>query len=319
MSGHLALVVDRPGAALELGSHDTVTLRHADGRTERIGLRALSSVILHGDVKLSTALLRALAAHNIAFSALSLRARGASSGFAQMPHRHAQTRHAQHLAYADAAQRLELARLSVFAKLSAMAEFARGHTSEGLEAFLRAMTAAAQAPDIAALMGVEGAASSCHFGSLQRLYAARGGFAFNGRSRCPPEDAPNALMSLAYTLAQAQAVQLVLRAGLDVQLGFLHGLQRDRQSLVLDLLEPARAPLDDWVHELLVRRGVLGPDLFAQSERGPTWLTKEGRAVFYPLWFSEGFRVVLPPMRSLLARLLRVLRAHGAPPETHGV
>ena len=88
----------------------------------------------------------------------------------------------------------------------------------------------------------------------------------------------------------------------------MHSLHRDRQSLALDLLEPARAAIDNWVHEILVHRGTITPAMFTTTARGPTWLTKEGRAAFYPLWFRDGYRIVLPPMRSLLAGLLMQLR-----------
>ena len=308
MRGHLALVVDQLGASLEAGSHGTVVLRHADGRCERVGVKALASVILHGDVKLSTGLLRMLAEHQVALTVLSGRGRCGAAGFVHLPHAHAELRHRQHLAYANEAMRIELARAAVAAKLTSMAEFARRHATNSADTVYQASAAAEQAGHLSALMGIEGAASRQHFSLLEQAYAQDGRFPFNGRSRRPPEDAPNALMSLAYSLAQTQAAQLVLRAGLDLQVGFLHGLHRERESLALDLLEPARAAIDGWVHELLVQRSVITASMFTATERGLTWLTKEGRAVFYPLWFQEGQRVVLPPMRSLLACFLTLLR-----------
>lgn len=309
MTGHLALVVDQPGAVLEAGSHDTVVVRHADGRRERVGLRALGSVVLHGDVTVSTGLLRALVSHNVALSVLSGRGRGQSAGFTQVPHRQADLRHRQHCAYADRATRLTLARMVVHSKLNAMAVFAREHAPSDAEALYRAMHAATLAEDNAALMGVEGAATSRHFQVMERAYGKNGPFTFVGRTRRPPADAPNALMSLCYTLAQAQAVQLALRFGLDVQLGFLHGLHRDRQSLALDLIEPARAAMDDWILDVLMRRRALSPKMFSTSGEGGAWLTKKGRGLFYPLWFREGYRVALAPMRSLLASLVSRLRS----------
>lgn len=311
--GHMALVVDGRGAALEAGTHDTVVVVHADGRRERVGMRALGSVVLHGDVRLSTGLLQALAAHGVALAVLPLRGRAQAVGFTQLPHRHAAVRHRQHLAYADAGQRLTLARLVVQAKLEAMDAFAREREPSAAHDFSHALIAALQATDIAALMGVEGASTVRHFERLGRAYAAGGPFSFGTRSRQPPADPPNALMSLAYTLAQSQAAQLALHAGLDVQLGFLHALQRDRQSLALDLLEAGRAALDDWVLQLLARRRAIGPDHFASSAHEPARLTREGRAIFYPLWFSEGYLLALRPMRALLARLLGVLRSSSAP------
>ena len=313
MSGNLALVVDQAGATLELGTHETVVLVHADGRRERLGLRALGSVVLHGDVHLSTGLLQALARHEVALTALTRQGRVPALGFVCLPERHAELRHRQHLAYADADRRMALARQVVVAKLAAMAEFARAHAPDLDPDLYRAMEAVTRAATVAELMGVEGAATVKHFGGLAALYARGGAFRFGGRSRQPPLDAPNALMSLAYTLAQAQAVRLVLHAGLDVQIGFLHGLQRDRESLALDLLEPARAALDEWVHGLLTQGALRDPDLFAQGEDGGVRLTLEGRRLFYPAWFQEGFRVALRPMRRLLAGVLECLRRSRVP------
>lgn len=309
MSGNMALVVDRRGAALELGTHGTLVLRFADGRRERVGLHALGAVVLHGDVQISTGVLQALAAAGAGISVLPLRGKAPAVGFTQLPHRHAALRHWQHLAYADPQARLTLARLVVEAKVRAMASFADNRAPAAGDEWLAALATLHAAPDIAALMGVEGAATQKHFANLRCAYAIDAApFHFDGRTRQPPKDEPNALMSLGYTLAQAQAAQLALHAGLDVQLGFLHGLQRDRQSLALDLLEPARAAVDAWVHALLSTGSVMVPSMFAHLPDGGTRLTAEGRAAFYPRWFAEGHRRVQRPMRDLLARLVASLR-----------
>lgn len=308
MSGNLALVVDQTGATLEIGTHDTVVLIHADGRRERVGMRALGSVVLHGDVKLSTGLLQALAAHGVALTALPTRGRAPAVGFARMPHRHVALRHQQHRIFADPPRRLEVARQVVWAKLEAMAEFARCHTGGDDRDLYQAMQAAAVATDIAELMGVEGAATSKHFTTLEARYLHQATFRFNGRSRQPPRDEANALMSLAYTLAQGQATQLALQAGLDVQIGFLHALHRDRESLALDLIEPARAVIDDWVYVLLTAHKLLKPAMFSHCGDGAVRLTREGRQLFYPAWFREGLHRSLQPMRRLLARVLDRLR-----------
>ena len=307
--GHMALVVDRRGAALEAGTHQTVVVKHADGRRERVGLRALGSVVLHGDVQLSTGLLQSLASHGVALAVLPLRGSTQAVGFTQLPHRQATLRHCQHLAYACPSQRLELARLVVQAKFEGAAAFAAEREPSLPDGYGLALRSALAAPDVATLMGVEGVHAVRHFERLERAYAAGGPFTFSGRSRRPPEDAPNALMSLSYTLAQAQAAQLALHAGLDVQLGFLHGLQRDRQSLALDLLEAARAPIDGWVLQLLARQRLIEPKHFGDSPDGPIRLNQEGRSIFYPLWFSQGHLVAMRPMRRLLARLVNALRS----------
>lgn len=307
MSGHLALVIDRPGATLEKGTHDTLVITHADGRRERVGLRALGSVLLHGDVQLSTGVLQALSVHGIPFTTLPKRGRTPAVGVAHLPHRHVQRRHLQHLAYADPEQRLELARRVVWAKLQSMADSARQHAPQLEDAFYRAMRSAVEARDLAALMGVEGAATVKHFDGLETRYTRSGTFSFNGRSRRPPRDPVNALMSLAYTLAQGQATPLAIKAGFDLQLGFLHALQPDRESLALDLIEPARAVIDDWVHDLLVRQALFKPSQFTTSPQAGVRLDAEGRSAFYAAWYREGQRLAVKPMRRLLANLLEAL------------
>lgn len=309
MSGNLALVVDRAGATLEKGTHDTVVLTHADGQRERVGLRALGSVVLHGDVKLSTGLLQALAAHDVAVTTLPVRGRNAAVGFTQMPHQHVQLRHQQHLAYADTNVRLNLARCVVFAKINSMTATARQHAPELENELYRAMQAAVNATNFSALMGVEGAATVKHFAVLETLYRRSGIFTFNGRSRRPPRDPVNALMSLSYTLAQGHAMLITQQAGLDIQLGFLHSLQRDRESLALDLIEPARAVLDEWIHKVLIHQGLLKPTSFTHSEQEGVRLNSEGRTLFYSAWYSEGHRLALTPMQQLLSNLLEQLRS----------
>lgn len=305
----MALVVDHAGASLEKGTHETVVLTYADGRRERVGLRALGSVVLHGDVKLSSGLLLALAAHNIAFTTIPARGVTPAVELAGMPRCRIDLRHQQHLAYADTDdRRLDLARQVVLAKLAVMAEQAHCRAPEREGDFYRSMQMATKAADLSELMGVEGAATVKHFALLEALFQRTGAFRFEGRSRRPPRDPVNAMMSLSYTLAEGQAAQLALKAGLDVQLGFLHALHHDRESLALDLIEPARPTLDDWIYELLSRRGLLKPGQFTSSEDEGVRLSPEGRAIFYPLWFREGHRLALEPMHRLLASLLKRLR-----------
>ena len=308
MTGNMALVVDQTGATLELGTHGTVVLIQCDGARQRVGIKALGSVILHGDVKLSTRLLQALAAHNVALTVLSSRGQTSALGFTRMPDRRLMPRHQQHLAFACAPRRLELARAVLRAKLEAMAEFARGAAPESADAMYRAMRSASGETTIAGLMGIEGAATVRHFEGLAALYERCGIFRFNGRSRRPPLDEPNALMSLSYTLAGGLAAQLALRAGLDVELGFLHAPHHGLLSLTFDLIEPARAHIDRWVHGLLADQCLLTADMFSRPDGGPVTLTKEGRSLFYPAWYRDGYRAALAPMRSLLAGLLTGLR-----------
>lgn len=298
----MALVVDERGASLEIGNHDVVVVRHADGRCDRVGLRALSSVVLNGDVVLSTGILRALAAYGVALTCAPIRGLTPTAGFSQLPWRMAALRHAQHRVYADPANRLAAARAVVAAKLDSMC----APTDAGAAQPPDYSTQLANCASVSAAMGIEGMATQRYY---ERLSArVTGPYRFAGRVRRPPRDPFNAMMSYAYTLAQAVAAQLAARQGLDLQIGFLHSLHRNRPSLVLDLIEPARAVIDEWLIDVLCRRAEITPERFVDNDADGCKLDKEGRRTFLRLWFAQGQLLALRPVRSLLARLLATLR-----------
>ena len=308
MSG-LALVVDRRGATLEEGNHQTVVVRHADGTRERVGIKALSSVVLNGDVMVSTHLLRMLAQEGVGVVLLPIRGLAQSVGFTRLPHGMTTLRHAQHLIYADARQRLTVARQIVLLKLQSQKELQvrLGCTLRHDPSVIA--DAVNAAPNIAALMGLEGGHAQQHFACIgARLDAA---WRFTRRTRQPPRDPVNALLSLGYTLAQEAVAQMALRHGLDLEVGFLHGIQRTRPSLALDLLEPARAAVEEWVIALIAPDdGQLTPAAFCQNSSDGCRLEKAGRADFYRCWFAQGQARAVLAARPGLATILRALRQH---------
>jgi CRISPR-associated protein Cas1 len=152
-----------------------------------------------------------------------------------------------------------------------------------------------RASDLDTLRGLEGAAAAAYWAAFARALPPL--WSFPGRRRRPAPDPVNALLSLGYTLLIAPASALLHEAGLDPQLGFLHGESRERPALALDLIEAARPLVDAFVRQLLVSRELL-PEHF-HVEAGESRLTVEGRRVFYPRWYAtaEAWRV---PMAALL-------------------
>ena len=303
--GGLALVVDQRGARLEAGNHDTVVLTTPDGRRERVGIRALGAVVLNGDVMISTSTLRKLAAERVAVTLLPVRGLSASVGFTALPERATRLRHAQHLTYANPRMRMMLARTVVIAKLGAQ-DFAASRLGQTFAAG-EAVAAAGRATTIAGLMGVEGAAAAEYFQTLRRVVAPD--FAFCRRSRRPPRDPVNALLSLGYTLAQSAMAQMALRFGLDVYVGFLHGIAHQRQSLALDLLEAVRPVVDAWTLSTLGVDDGFTPADFASNTADGCRLEKEARQRFYRRWFAEVQPDVARAARPLLAQVLVQLRS----------
>ena len=102
-----------------------------------------------------------------------------------------------------------------------------------------------------------------------------------GRSRRPPRDPFNALLSFAYALLHTDVLSTVLLVGLDPATGFLHADRPGRMGLVLDLIEEFRAPIADAVALTLVTRRRAAPDKFGGEAGGGVRMEKEVRGVLY--------------------------------------
>src|SRR5690606_3601176 len=83
------------------------------------------------------------------------------------------------------------------------------------------------------LLGIEGAAARTYFDALGELMPDWAHF--DSRTRQPPTDPANSLLSFLYTVLSGQVVGAVLTAGLDPAAGFLHGDHGRRPSLALDV------------------------------------------------------------------------------------
>jgi CRISPR-associated protein Cas1 len=101
-------------------------------------------------------------------------------------------------------------------------------------------------------------------------------FEMNGRSRRPPRDRMNALLSFLYSMWTNDCRSAIEAAGLDPQIGFLHALRPGRAALALDLVEEFR-PYADRLALSLVNRGQLGDADFEHREGGAVLLQGDAR------------------------------------------
>jgi CRISPR-associated protein Cas1 len=119
------------------------------------------------------------------------------------------------------------------------------------------------------IRGAEGMASQQYFSVFSRLLKQqREAFAFTIRTRRPPRDRINCLLSFLYALVRHDCIAALTSAGLDPFVGFLHVDRPNRPSLALDLMEEFRPWLADRLAITLVNRQQLGPDDFVQREGG---------------------------------------------------
>lgn len=158
------------------------------------------------------------------------------------------------------------------------------------------------------IRGIEGDVARRYFkvmaGHLRR--AAPPPFCFARRSRRPPRDPTNALLSFLYGLLTARAIGALEAVGLDPQLGFLHGARPGRPSLALDLVEEHR-PLWDRFAIRLITRGEIRDEDFVVTAGGAHYLTDDGRGkLFRRLDAHQAELVEHPLLRQEVPRSLLV-------------
>lgn len=126
--------------------------------------------------------------------------------------------------------------------------------------------------------GVEGDAARCYFSVFDVLVRSRDDrMRFRGRSRRPPLDCVNALLSFLYTLLVHDCRSALEAVGLDPAVGFLHRLRPGRPSLALDLMEELRPHLADRLALSLINRGEIVPSDFRTFDNGAVLLQEDGR------------------------------------------
>lgn len=282
------LYVLTQGAYLHL-DHDTVRVEVERETQLRVPLLQLGALVTFGNVMLSPALLGRCAEDGRAVTLLDRNGRfkarvvGPTGGNVLL-------RRAQHAALSDAARTLAVARHFVAGKLQnerqvllrGAREAADPADGAALGAAARAVAegvAAAQwCGDLDMLRGIEGTAARAYFGAFDRLVRDdRPAFAMAGRSRRPPLDRINALLSFCYTLLTTDCVAALEGVGLDPQVGFLHVLRPGRPALALDLVEELRSAVADRLALTLINRRQLTRDDFEERPGGAVSLTERGR------------------------------------------
>jgi CRISPR-associated protein Cas1 len=176
--------------------------------------------------------------------------------------------------------------------------------------------------------GAEGLASQVYFSVFSLLLKQqREAFAFRARTRRPPRDRVNCLLSFLYALVRHDCVAALTAAGLDPFVGFLHADRPNRPSLALDLMEEFRPWLADRLGVTLINRQQLGPGHFREREGGAVEFTEAGRklaiqayqerkreSIAHPL-LDQNLRIAQLPFvqARILARHLRGDLAHYVP------
>ncbi len=135
------------------------------------------------------------------------------------------------------------------------------------------------AQTIQTLRGYEGTSAGRYFECYATFFPKE--IPFESRSRRPPLNPPNAILSYAYTLLTVETEAFLHAIGLDPAIGFFHEPAERRPSLALDIIEPFRAPLADAMALDLLTHGVLNPQTHFEAKNAGVYLNTEGRRRFF--------------------------------------
>ncbi|MBN2690597.1 MAG: type I-C CRISPR-associated endonuclease Cas1 [Burkholderiaceae bacterium] len=221
-------------------------------------------------------------------------------------------RQAQYRAAERANTTLELARACVAGKIknsrSVVQRGARDNTEADADASVQltrsadnlaaSLRAAAEAQTLDVLRGVEGEAARGYFAAINRIVkpAMRTDFQLDGRTRRPPLDRFNALLSFLYAMLMNDCRSALETVGLDPQLGFLHSVRPGRAALALDLQEEFRAVLADRLALTLINRNQIAANDFDQHEGGAVLLSDKGRRKVVAAWQERKQEEITHPL-----------------------
>ena len=291
------LYVSTQGAYLSREG-ETIHVRVEQETRMRVPIQQLSSVVCLGNVALSSGFLELCAENGVSVSCLT--EQGRFQARMEGPVRgNVLLRRQQYRAADNPDISVSIVTAIVAAKVAnarnVLLRAAREHpvseekerlttTAIRLAWTLGALTIAPRL-DVDTLRGLEGDAASTYFAVFNSLILAqKEDFAFTQRSRRPPLDNLNALLSFLYTLLTHEAVGALESVGLDPAVGFLHTDRPGRPSLALDLAEEFRAPVSDRLALSLINRRQIQGKHFERTASGAVTLTDAGRREVIQTW-----------------------------------
>jgi CRISPR-associated protein Cas1 len=289
------LYITTQGSYLAREAEAVVVKQDGEARL-RLPIHTLGGIVCFGHVSCSPPLLGFCAERDVAVSFLTehgkflARVVGATHGNVLL-------RRAQYRLADDEEPRASIARAMVMGKVSnsrivllrAARERPSGPEATELEAASRRLAmilSRLESPRrLDEVRGIEGEAAQVYFSSFDHLITlAKEEFFFRGRSRRPPVDNVNALLSFLYTLLVHDCVGALETVGLDPAVGYLHVDRPGRPGLALDLMEEFRPFLADRLVVSLINRRQVNGSGFNKTESGAVLMDDASRKEVLVSW-----------------------------------
>ena len=150
--------------------------------------------------------------------------------------------------------------------------------------------------NLAELRGIEGVAAEQYFSCFDELVLQqKDDFRFLVRSRRPPLNRTNALLSFAYVMLANECAAGLSAVGLDPYVGFMHTDRPGRMSLALDLMEELRSVIADRLVLSLINTKAVLPHMFEIKENGSCFMNDEGKKAFFTAWQKKKQETIKHP------------------------
>lgn len=289
------LYITSPDAYLKLDG-ETVLIVREEQEPQRVPLLNLMAIVSFGYRGISPALMGYCAEHGIELSFLSPHGRFLAR-ISGPVHGNVLLRETQMIRSVNPDQAIEAARSFIIAKIynsrwvleRTLREYRERVDSvqiqNAIEQQKDCLRQAATVQEIDTLMGVEGIAAKAYFSVFNQMILRNElDFPFDERSRRPPTDRVNAMLSFAYTLLTNEICGALESVGLDPYVGYLHQKRPGRCSLALDFLEELRAPYADRFVLSQINLGKVTAKDFDVKENGAVFLKEESRGNFLKAW-----------------------------------
>ena len=288
MKKHLNTLYITSDEAYLTKERETFVVQVNNEKVFQAPVHAIENIVCFGFKPLTPALMAFCAENNVGISYLSetgrflARVYGAQKGNVLL-------RKAQYAIADNELRSLAIARPIVAAKVanyrSLLLRHQRNHPNDCPDTVVLASTKMGhrlapiqRAESLDELRGHEGECATIYFGVLSSLITAqREDFVFSQRSKRPPLDPANALLSFLYAILANDVRSALETTGLDPQVGFLHQLRPGRPSLALDLMEEFRAYLGDRIMLNLINLRQVTKKDFEIRESGEVRMSDEAR------------------------------------------
>jgi CRISP-associated protein Cas1 len=297
-----------------------------DEKTSSARLMDVSQLVLQGGVYLTSPALHELMARDIPVTWISHGGwfLGHTIG---LGHKNVELRTAQFRASFSDQRCLQLARDLVAAKVRNQRTLLRRNWKRGtapeelLSAFKQDIDAAERAHDLPQLLGVEGNAAARYFRHFREMLSldaegydeGQGGLAgeawpfdFERRTRRPPADPVNAMLSYAYSLLARSVAVTLTAVGFDAFRGFYHQSRYGRPALALDVMEPFRPLVADSTVLMVINNGEIDAGDFVRAG-GAVNLNERGRRAFIAAFERRMSQEITHPVFGYAAQYRQII------------